>query len=600
MKKNIFLFYILICFSILNSCRKNDTITPPTDTIVNDTETVTASVRGVVVNENDIPIMGATVTIGTFTSTTNAYGVFEFTNKLISKNNTHVKVVKSGYFNGNRSMMSTANNTIPVRIKLQPKTITGTVNAASGGSVTLATGGKVTFPANVIVDASGNAYTGVVNVAMAYINPTANDLASTLQGDLRGVTTIGTEMVLETYGMLGVELTGASGQALKIATGKSAELTTPIPLSLQTTAPATIPLWNFDETIGRWKEEGIATKVGNNYIGNVAHFSFWNCDVALQTVTLCVTVVTPNNQPISNAVVRLRRVNNPASVSYGYTDSTGKVCGAVPKNEALTLEILDRCGSVVYTQNIGPYSTNASVTVTATIPAANTVILTGNVTNCSNTAVTNGSVYIVTNNGYMYSVGLNATGAFSLTLLNCNSSTINYTVLPIDNAAAQQGAAVGGSAISGTVNLGTLQACGTSSVQYVNTLIDGVPYAWVTPVDSLISSLIVNSNPYPFGIAFYANGIPTSGTNTNAYSISFNYNATIGVYPILNSYISIKLATNTFMTSQQINSANPQVNLTAIGNSLTGFLEGNYNVTMLFNPGAITRNVQCNFKVRRP
>jgi hypothetical protein len=87
------------------------------------------------------------------------------------KNNTHIKVVYSGYFDCNRSLMSTANGTSHVRIKFLPKTIT----ASSGGTVSLATGAAVNFPANAIVDASGSTYSGIVNVAMAYINPTATD-----------------------------------------------------------------------------------------------------------------------------------------------------------------------------------------------------------------------------------------------------------------------------------------------------------------------------------------------------------------------------------------------------------------------------------------
>jgi hypothetical protein len=595
MKKYFSLLLIVAIFA----CRKNDTITTPNT--VDDTTTVTASIKGVVVNENDLPVMGATVTVGTYTATTNAYGVFEFRNKSISQNNTYIKVTKNGYFIGSRSMMATPSRTHQVRVKLIPKTTTGTVNAASGGVVTMASGTKVTFPASAIVDASGNAYTGTVNVAMAYLNPTATDLASTIVGDLRGITTNGTENVLETYGMVGVELTGTSGQSLKIATGKTAELSAPIPTVLQASAPATIALWHFDEVKGRWMEEGSATKVGNNYVGNVSHFSFWNYDIGANGVTLCVKVVNPNNQPLNNVPVRIRRTTVPSSVSYGYTDSLGNVCGAVFKNEALVLEVLDRCGGVVYTQNIGPYSANASITVTATIPTVNTITLTGNVTNCSNAAVTSGSVYVVTNNGYHYNAPVNASGAFSLTIINCSGNTINYTALPIDNGALQQGAAVGGTATNGAINLGTLQACGASSQQYINALIDGVPYAWVTPADSLGTfASTTPPTPYTFGATIYGNNAAVSGTTSNAYNMAFNYNAAVGVYPITSSFISIRLSPNSFLSSQQINSPTPQVNLTAVGSPVTGFLEGNYNVTMLFNPGNVTRTVQCNFKVRRP
>jgi hypothetical protein len=594
MKKYCNLLFLVVLFF---ACRKNDTV--PTPETVDDTTTVTASIRGVVVNENDVPVMGATVTMGTNTATTNAYGIFEFRNKSISKNNTHVKVTKAGYFNGNRSMIATAGRTHQVRIKLQTKTTTGTVNAVSGGVVTMASGSKVTFPANAIVDANGAAYTGTVNVAMAYINPTASDLASTLQGDLRGIATSGGERVLETYGMVGVELTTPAGQALKIANGKTAELSSPIPATLQAAAPSTIPLWHFDEATGRWKEEGSATKVGNNYVGSVTHFSFWNYDIGANGVTLCVTVVTPNNQPLNNVSVRIRRVNNPASFSYGYTDSLGNVCGAVFKNEPLTLDVLDRCGGVVYTQNIGPYSANASVTVTATIPPVNSITLTGTVTNCSNAAVTNGGVYIVTNNGHTYNAPVNASGAFSLTIINCSGNTINYTALPIDNVAMQQGATVGGTATNGAINIGTLQACGTSSQQFINLLVDGVPYNWLTPTDSIGSYSNNLVAPYNFSAIIFGNRGGAGGTlNGNSISFTTNYNATAGNYPISSGFISIVY--NNAVSTAQVASGVLTTNLTSVGIPVVGFLQGNFSSTLTFNPGNVTRNVQCNFKVRRP
>jgi hypothetical protein len=598
MKKIYKLLFLFSAIAFTVSCKRNNNIIPATpETTVNDSETVTASVTGIVVNENNIPVQGAAVKLGNQNTTTDLYGMFRFKNISISKNNGYVKVTKAGYFNGNRSFITTAGRTHNMRIKLLPKTNTGTVNATAGGTVTLASGGKVTFPSNAIVDASGNAYSGVVNVAMTWINPTANDLGSIMQGDLRGITTAGSERVLETYGMLGVELTGASGQDLKIATGKTAELSSPIPAALQATAPATIPLWHFDESKGRWIEEGSATKVGTNYVGTVKHFSFWNYDIGALGVTLCVNVVNPNNQPLNNATVRIRRVNNPASMSYGLTDSLGNVCGAVFANEPLVLEVLTTCGTVVYTQNIGPYSSNASVNVIATIPAINTLTLSGTVVNCSNISVTNGSVLIYFGGGNFYNAVV-TNGAFTVTILNCNATTVNFTAMAIDNATQQQGNPVNGTGTSGNVAIGQLTACGTSSAQYVNYIVDGVPYGLVTPTDSIVAYGGAGSGFTHFA-SIAARGGTFGGTVSNANNFTFNYNAILGAYPINNAFVAYN-NNNISNVAQSIVSLNPQVNLTGIGPSISGFLEGNYNVDMVFSPGGVTRNVQCTFRVRRP
>ncbi|MBL0200667.1 MAG: hypothetical protein IPP81_11130 [Chitinophagaceae bacterium] len=102
------------------------------------------------------------------------------------------------------------------------------MNAASGGTVTLANGLSIKLPVGGIVNAATNAtYTGTVNVAAYWINPTAADLNQIMPGDLRGINTEGTLKLLQTFGMAAVELTGASGELLQIANGQKQHLLYP-------------------------------------------------------------------------------------------------------------------------------------------------------------------------------------------------------------------------------------------------------------------------------------------------------------------------------------------------------------------------------------
>ena len=89
----------------------------------------------------------------------------------------------------------------------------GNFSGSAGGTINITGGGKLVIPTAAVTDAGGAAYNGTVNVAMTWIDPTAPNLSSIVMGDLRGVTTTGVERGLTTYGMLGVELTGAGGQA---------------------------------------------------------------------------------------------------------------------------------------------------------------------------------------------------------------------------------------------------------------------------------------------------------------------------------------------------------------------------------------------------
>jgi hypothetical protein len=216
---------------------------------------------------------------------------------------------KSGYFKALRSFSATS-GTNQVTIKLIKKTLTGSVSATAGGDVVTSNGTKVTLPANGIVVASTSAaYTGTVNAYVSYIDPTASDIDQTIPGSYMANDKDGKRVMLTSFGMMAVELEGASGEKLQIKSGSKATLNMPIPSSVQGSAPSSIALWSIDEATGLWKEEGTATKTGSSYIGEVAHFSFWNTDVSVPSVNLQMTLKDAAGQPLVHVLVRLKRIS---------------------------------------------------------------------------------------------------------------------------------------------------------------------------------------------------------------------------------------------------------------------------------------------------
>ncbi|MBC7873782.1 MAG: carboxypeptidase regulatory-like domain-containing protein [Ferruginibacter sp.] len=567
---------------------------------------VVAGIRGTVIDENNQPVIGASVVSGTSTTTTDNYGVFHFNNINLSKANGAVKVTKPGYFTGTRSFVTTAGRIHNVRIRLLPKSNTGTFTGSAGGTITLSSGGKLVIPASAVTDASGNVYAGPVNVAMVWIDPTAPTLPEVVPGDLRGITTNGQERGLETYGMLGVEMTGPGGQSLKIASGKTAELTFPVPSALSGTAPATIDLWHFDEATARWKQEGTAAKTGSNYIAQVSHFSFWNCDVPFPLINLCMTLVNAANaQPLNNVQVRIKRTNG--SYGFGWTDSVGKLCANVPQNEALVLQVIDQCNNVAYSQNIGPYSSNSDAgTIPITISAANSLIITGTLLNCSGANVTNGAVTIYTPGSYSYSV-LVSNGTFSFTVLHC-STNINFSIEGIDYATTQVSAPVIRSGTTGTVNIGSIQACGTTP-EYVELIINGTPYFTYVEFPPNPSFIDANDSAQAGNYSTKTKIDAQNGMGANNMpfhtSFGFSNNKTTGVYPMDTSnnysFFSIHISlgpTNVNTNLSQILTVNPTVNITSFG-PIGGYIEGNFNIMATTIPATIPYNVICNFKVKR-
>jgi hypothetical protein len=579
----ISIFFVLSCQKEV----KSDNPAPGgggTGTVVNPTP-VQGNVTGKVIDNDNNAVGGATVKAGSNTTTTDSRGLFRFNNIQLDKYSAVITVEKAGFFKGYRVFSASANNTNFIKLKLVPKVLIGSIDAAAGGSVSLPDNSKITLPASgIVVKSNSQSYTGSVKVYAAVIDPTSSDISQIVPGSLQGTDANNYRVTLTSFGMLAVELEGNSGEQLQIATGKTAKLRFTIPSSLRSTAPATIPLWSVDETTGLWKQEGNATKGTDYYEGDVSHFSFWNCDVSSQTVFLEMTIVTAEG-PLSHVQVKLTRPNG--SSSYGYTDSSGHVGGLVPKNEALTLQVLNTCNQAIYTQNIGPFSANTNLgTITVTIAPINTLQITGSAVNCSNQPVTTGNV-LVYFEGHLYNRPIN-NGNFSLTITRCSNSTGSVEVVAVDNVANQQSNSPWtGSASTGTINTGTISACGVSSVGFINYSVDGTNYSLstATPGDSITN---------------YGSG--TSGTNQTATGVSgfrigqpnmkINFatqGAAVGTFTLhylsVNQYDSITLVTPF------------NINITTYG-APGQFIEGNFT-GQIRDISNNLHTVAATFRVRR-
>jgi hypothetical protein len=374
--------------------------------------------------------------------------------------------------------------------------------------------------------------------------------------------------LLTTYGMAAVELTGSAGEKLQVAPGKKAMLTMPLPASIAGSAPANIPLWHFDEAKGLWMEEGNAVKTGNTYVGEVSHFSFWNCDVPNNYVQLDLTVKTSDNQPVQYAHVKITDLAN-GQTAIGNTDSTGYVIGAVPSNANLKLEIFYsyNCGVPIHTQTVTSTNSNLSL---GTVTISNTsalATLTGSVINCSGAPVTNGVIYLNTQ-GYYYRYNLSNTGGFNISYLLCDGSSVGAGIIAEDYTAQQQSAEVLHNIVTGNNNLGTLQACGTTSSQFLNTSINGSAETFTHPADSL-SYFYNNQSGSSVGAMRFSTGTVVS----TSFDFAHSGIAVGGNYTVTGFYSSVVGPPNS--TALPVNQSTSSVTITEYG-AVGEFIAGTY------------------------
>ncbi|MBS1663252.1 MAG: carboxypeptidase regulatory-like domain-containing protein [Bacteroidetes bacterium] len=281
--KKLFLIFCLIP-SLFVACSKHDNPVPGPGGGGKDTAkvpglpvegvTVKTSIFGRIVDENDAPLTGVTVSAGGTTTTTDVNGIYMLTDVMMDQARAYVTATMVGYFKGSRIFQPVVNGmSRPMLIKMLARKSLGSINASSGGSVESKGGVKIELPAGAI-----EGYTGQVSVVASYVNPTSPDFFARMPGDMAADNAQNKRGSLISYGMADIDLLDDKGEKVKIKAGMQATVTLPVPQSLRASATSTIAMWYFDETKGIWKEEGSGTYQNGKYVGKVSHFSVWNYD----------------------------------------------------------------------------------------------------------------------------------------------------------------------------------------------------------------------------------------------------------------------------------------------------------------------------------
>ncbi len=439
---------------IFGGCKKSDTYFRDTGMKYTPQRTIT----GRITDLNDQPLPDAMVSLGNKSATTNIHGLYTIKYSQFNTDRLKLTVTRPGYFKGSKTFFANSNSTNYLNIKLIPKTVTGTFAASSGGVIRIP--GFVTIlidAGSVINEETGDPYDGNVTVSAFYLDPADPMINDYMPGDLLGITINNEKRILQSFGMLSVEMNDGTGERLQLASGKKAVIRLSIPADFQLRAPDTIPLWYFDEINGWWKEEGFATREGNNYTGAVSHFSFWNCDLPAKYVNLCLALADLKRRGLANYYVSIS--SDAYGTRGGYTGSEGTICGLIPASEAVILTVYDQCHEIVYSDNIGPFNADVDLgTIVITGPGSQiNITVSGNVVTCNNSPVKEG--YVIVNNGISYFTAPVTDGNFEISFPVCPQLNNPVTLFAIDEINLMQSAGLTININSGNQDIGQLTAC---------------------------------------------------------------------------------------------------------------------------------------------
>lgn len=569
---------ILVLSLLFTSCNPNESVdmpeTPennPTSSQLDLGSNIQRDFMGRIVDQSSIPLDNVSITIGNKTATTDNNGMFKISDVQVKQRQAFILAEKPGFLNGMRSVVPTQGTNM-INIMMITENLAGTVASGVTSEVSLPNGTKVGFDGS-FKDQNGNAYSGNVDVYMYHLDPANPDNNILMPGSLQALNQDGDERVLESYGMLNVELIGDSGQKLNIADGHIATIEMPMDPAQSGVAPSVIPLWHFDEVNGYWVEDGEATLVSGKYIGEVSHFSWWNCDAQFPTVDLCMTVVDASNIPLSNVKVELWR-SGQTYPRIGFSNGNGEICGLIPANETLTLKAIDQCGIEVYNTTIGPFNSDTNYG-DVVMSSVNYSAVTGNLVDCSSQPVTNG--YVTVYYGQEYASVEVVNGSFTLNMIECASITeftlegVNYdtfqttTPLPFNFT---------------TPNVGNIIACDTVT-EYISVQIDN------DPVDYYLLNLTAQEGDN--GTSMYI-----STQNSTGSFVVYGNTTTLGIYTSSGSQ-AFYVETGINMDFGQPNTL--QFTLSNYG-AVNDYIDMNISGTFTDNDGVL-RNLSASIHVLR-
>ena len=584
--KKIHLLFGLSAILVLAACKKDKT-NPNDQPGINEINVgtldlgskVSASFFGEVKDESGQGIAGVQITVGNKTTVTDEDGVFMVENASVHEKLAYIKAEKTGYFTGSRSLIPNTNSVNIAHIELLTLAVTGTVMSGQVATVTTPEGASVDLK-GAYVDENGNPYSGSVDVALKYLPPKAEATPDQMPGMLYAQNQDGYAGVLETYGMVAVELIGSSGEHLQIAKGSDAVIRMPVDPSQIGGLPSGMPLWYFDEENGYWVEEGSAVVDNDHLVGLVDHFSFWNCDVFGDGCTINGHVEDQNGVPLVGVDVTI--ITNNAQTT-GSTGSNGDFFSYIPAGQTITFEITDICGNLLFSQTVGPFASNSNNTQTfiANTPQVNYIYVVGIAQDCQGQPISYGFAEI-TVAGNSYFCPLN-NGTINFSLLDCNSQYTSVDAYVYNGATTEEGAVANVPIVSGTADVGIIQTCSAGASEYIslyfsNSFGNVSAYTWLAPIQfdeyydtvnqntmfyiasdpgqsgnfSLTSSTITPgvhgfvTNPYlATGMKFHSTAAPSNITDPNP-----NVDCVFNTYPAVGDYIELNI-TGTYNPGQQ-------------------------------------------------
>lgn len=372
------------------------------------------------------------------------------------------------FFDNYRNFPVTSSSRNYVDVNNIPKvSVGGLTYASNGGEWQLPGGGKITYAPYSFGNYSGGSNGG--STYFAFLNPTSKyysitNPSFTVDKDQK-------RYYLKSFGIIYVST------PYPIASDGDVRIEHPIPSSLLSVAPDSIPAWLYSDN--KWLLKGYAKKISGSYTMKLDVMGTWNFALPVKGFYKTIKLRTSAGIPVTNAILRIK--NNIGQVGAARTDVDGNAICFLPAAEDLVMEIPHGWNDP---PDLPPAfvlpltSFNNPDDITFTLPSSSPYVMTikGNADICNAGPIQDGTVTITNRSGLILCSIPITNGKYSSALISENARII-YIIKALNSATSATGTDTAAAMGTGVDNVINLTTCQTATNLFLNYSIDGVSYS---------------------------------------------------------------------------------------------------------------------------
>ena len=436
---------------------------------------VTSSVKGIVMDEDESPIIGALVSLNGLITTTDQFGHFFFIDVAMNTLGAVVNVSIQDYHQGSELFYPEENATENLEVVLTKIKSIDEVDGLSSGTITLDGGLEFTYPENSFLKSDGSNHQGTVFIGTTYSDNGNLNFSRILPGNQQAVNINNKLVGIAASSILQLSIYDNQGNHLNI--NDAAEILIAFPNAINSEES----VWYYADKFGLYtfnSEFSNGSQQSIRYKHNTSLLIGKTIETEHETLSL---VAANGMDALTNLEVETKDASN-NTISRVFSNSLGHIAMPVLNDGSSILQIKDACGNVVFNNSWSEVSNELS------LQEVNTKTLAGDVYDCLVNPNENSVIRVLQGNRTHYYYEPNS--SFTLQLQTCGQGIAKISAL--DNSSSDL-AALPASSIEDLEFIGDLFTCENPSINMLS-LVDtesGIQYQY--PITSTVGTTQANS-----------------------------------------------------------------------------------------------------------